>query len=177
MKTKICSFLAVILIVNLSCNTINKKGEGSDGEVSLEDRLVVRMNLVVLENDTFEVYYRKEDEVFGPDQKISKKIQGSEDSQDIDFAFDLLEFPSHLRIDFGRNVNQGVITLNDFSFHFNDNRHDFTAEELKKYFVPNAGLEVNFDSGVMNTKSVNDKYNPYLNSNNISYFVNKLILF
>lgn len=183
MNSKIFQLCFLVLLVFSACKNESKRKEngtksGSNvEEKDLEDRLIVRLNMVVPEDDNFEIYFRQKEEKFSSDYKITQNIKGLSQAQDIEFVFDILDFPSHLRIDFGRNVNQGPMKLNSLIFQYNDNVHEFTEEELKKYFIPNACMEVDFLSGNVTAKKINEKYNPYLNSNNISYFVNKLILF
>ncbi|GGG39005.1 hypothetical protein GCM10011414_05420 [Croceivirga lutea] len=183
MNLKIYQLCLVALLIFSACkNSARKDENGTEAgslseEIDLEDRLIVRMNMLVPEDDNFEIYFRQKDEKFHSDFKIAKNVVGSAQAQDVEFVFDILDFPSHLRIDFGRNTNQGQMKLNSLVFQYNDNVHEFTTEELNKYFIPNAGMIVDFEFGNITTKKVNEKYNPYLNSNNISYFVNKLILF
>ena len=178
MNLKIFQLFLLALLVFSSCkNDSNKNENGIDSESNLEDRLVVKVNMVVPDDDNFEIYFRRKEEKFSSDYKITQNIKGSSQAQNIEFVFDILDFPSHLRIDFGRNANQGPMKINRLIFQYNDNFHEFTSNELKRYFIPNAYMEVDFSTGNVTTKKINEKYNPYLNSNNISYFVNKLILF
>lgn len=163
-----------------ACGEKNKKSSTNEvlvEQIDLEDRLIVRLRAIVPVDDEFELFFRGEDEQFNSENKIITKVKGSNQSQSIDFALDLFEYPTNLRIDFGRSPRQEAIKFQVLSFEFNKNVHSFTSEEMLKYFRPANGLEIDYSTGEVNISEVNGKHDPYLTSYNISYFVNKLILF
>lgn len=183
MRLKTCLLYLVAFLVFSACKN-NSKNNGNKienaartEEIDLEDRLIVTMNALVPNDDNFEIYYRKKEEKFQPENKVSLKINGTEKVQELVFVLDVIEFPSYLRIDFGRNPNQNNLRLESLSISFNENSHEFTIEELKKFFHPNKNMKVDFESGEIVLQKTGDKYNPYLNSNNIAHFFNKLYLY
>lgn len=163
--------MALLLVLASGC-----KGCGGSN-LPHEDQLIIVADIKVLEDDALELYYRDKDEPFGADKRIRKYVKGAAQSQEVEFVVELLEFPSHIRLDFGENRGQPPMVLERLIFRYNDMEHVFSKEELKKYFRANPGLKFNFETLTAEGVVVDGKYDPSLNSNDISYFVNKLILF
>lgn len=177
--SKFISLLIVCCItipLILSCNQRKKQGDGESSE-SYEDHLIVAVEVMVLKDDYFELYYRNKDEQFNAENSIRVEIKGSEEFQTLLFVLDHHIFPSHIRLDLGMKEDQDPIALGQLAFRYNDAVHEFTKAELQKYFRPNKGLEFDFDTLTARGVPIDGKYDPYLVSYDISYFVNKLILF
>ena len=174
--------VSIIVIITYSCKNKTQKENADQFDENglvehVEDQLVISMEIVASKDDVFEIYYRHEDESFQPENKVSLKTKGNEEVQKLNFVFDIMEFPSHLRIDFGRNPNQNSVRLESISLNYNENSHEFTREELKKFFYPNQYMKIDFESGEIELQKTGDSYNPFLNSNNIAHFFNKLYLY
>lgn len=172
----ITKIVLLSFVLNVSCKG-NNKSSTDESTIKYEDQLVFEVVLEAQQDDKFELYYRSEDENFNAERRISSKFNGSDKNQQIKFVFDLLEFPSHIRLDFGENEKQDTIKVVQFLFRYNDAEHIFTHQEIKKYFKPNAYLEFDYENMSAQGLKVNGKYDPFLSSYDISYFVNKLILF
>lgn len=172
----ITTILLLTFVFNVSCKG-NNKSSTDESTIKYEDQLVFEVVLAAQQDDKFELYYRSEDENFNAERRISYKFKGSTKNQQIKFVFDLLEFPSHIRLDFGENEKQDTIKVVQFLFRYNDAEHIFTHQEIKKYFKPNTYLEFDYENMSAQGLKVNGKYDPFLSSYDISYFVNKLILF
>ena len=153
------------------------KNSGKTVDKKYEDKLIVELTMKIEKDDQFELYYRQKDETFDSKKRIRVEVKGSETPQKIEYVFDILEFPTHIRLDFGQNKEQTEMIFDNLAFRYNDGTHNFTKEELKKFFRPNDGLKIDFENRSVQTTAVNGKYIPYLNSFDISYFVNKLILY
>ncbi|MGB6151702.1 MAG: hypothetical protein WBG48_06895 [Pricia sp.] len=153
------------------------KGDGKTLDKKYEDKLVVELTMEIPKDDQFELYYRGKEEKFDSKKRIRIEVKGSKELQKLEYIFDILEFPTHIRLDFGQNEEQAEMILDNLAFRYNDGIHNFTEEELKKFFRPNDGLKIDYENMTIQTAAVNGKYIPYLNSFDISYFVNKLILY
>lgn len=179
-KIKRGTLLLIALLISFvslfGCRGDNKSSSGHNLELQ-EDHLIVELELKVQEDDILGIYYRNEDEKYSKEQLILTNVLGFKDFQKVIFVFDQLVFPSHILIDFGENENQGEILLRQLVFKYNDEEHVFSHQEIKKYFKPNSGFQFSFDSMAGKGVIVNGKYDPKLSSYNISYFVNKLILY
>ncbi len=165
-------FLLGIMLLFGAC----KQG-GKSQENKHEDQLIVELRIKIPKDDQFELFYRDEDEDYNAERSVSVDVKGAEEFQIVEYVIDLLEFPTHIRIDFGKNREQGEMTFGHLAFRYNETTHTFTKEEIKKYFRPNPGLDFNFQDFTVRTVDVNGKYVPYLHSFNIGHFVNKVILF
>ncbi len=170
-------FLSATLLLIIALIVFTCKDSGKTLDKKYEDKLVVEMVMKIPKSDKFELYYRGKDEKFDSKKRIQADVIGSEELQKAEFIFDILEFPTHIRIVFGQNKEQAEMRLDHLAFRYNDGVHTFTEEEMKKFFRANSGLKIDFEDKSVRTATVDGKYVPYLNSFDISYFVNKLILY
>ncbi|NAS10972.1 hypothetical protein [Poritiphilus flavus] len=154
-----------------------QSGKSGSDKPEHEDQLVVQLIVKVKQDDKLELYYRKGKETYNSERRLDAPIRGSEEFQTVNFVFEILEFPSHVRIDLGENPQQPEIEIQQLAFKYNEAEHIFTPEELKKYFRPNSWLQFDFQTLSGKGRVVDGKYDPFLSSNEISYFVNKLILY
>lgn len=157
-----------------SCRENNKSSKTA---IEHEDHLIVELLVKVPKDDSFEVYYRAENEQYASNNRVETKVKGSSALQEVVFIVDQFVFPTYIRIDLGKNQKQGDILLDQIVLRYNDAEHVFNKKEIKKYFRPSKYLDFNFDTMTGKAKKVDNKFDPYLDSNNISKFVNELILY
>ena len=184
--------LSILVISFLSCkNNSDNNGEKDKDRALYEDQLLIELNLTVLKDDVFEVYFRNKGERYDAiksrkqfgrigrsgSSRRKQVITGKKESQKIVFGLNQHEYPYNLRLDFGNNAKQEEIQIQSIVLLYNEGRHEFSNEELKNHFSPNKYLDINFETMLLKTYVVDNKYDPYLQSNNISAFVNKLILY
>ncbi|CAN0605170.1 unnamed protein product, partial [Ectocarpus sp. 12 AP-2014] len=128
-------------------------------------------------DDVFELYFRNKGETYDQTKSRQQIVSGKNEEQKIVFGLNQHEYPYNLRIDFGNNPKQGDIYIHSIALIYNEGRHEFSKEELRNHFVPNKFLDIDFEKMLLKTKVIDNKYDPFLQSNNISAFVNKLILY
>jgi hypothetical protein len=173
---KIANLLGLKYILLLLC-VCSCKNTAEKIDPSLEDKLVLSFDALVEVDDEFQLYFRKEDENFKETRSIKHDISGSNKYQTIQFVFNQLDFPQSIRLDMGMNTKQGPIKIKNIELKYNDHSHLFSIKELRKYFVANKYIDANFDELTFTPLVIDNDYDPFLTSFNISYFVNKLILY
>ena len=166
-------FVIVLIVLFGACRPTGKAKEDN----RLEDKFLVELQAKVPMDDEFELFYRGRDEKFSAERSITVKVKGMEEFQMVTFVFDTLEFPSYIRIDFGKNKAQKEMVFGHLAFRYNDNVHMFSKEEITKYFRTNPGLDIDFNNSKVRTQEIDGKYDPYLSSFDIAYFINKVMLF
>ena len=178
------NILLLIFLILISCKHLNKtKADGLENVDSttvpneFEDQLVFEIEMTVLENDIFEVYHRGKGEQYSVEKRLGHEVNGDSLPKIIRFIFDQHTYPYNLRFDFGSNPNQKPIKIESIKLRYNEGVHIFTRDELKLYFIPNKYLDFNFETLTATTSKLGNKYDPYLDSNNISKFINELILY
>ncbi len=139
--------------------------------------MIIEILLKVTEEDVFEVYYREENEKYDSKKRVETKVKGSTEIQKAAFILDKMVYPSNIRVDLGKNENQGEIFLYSITLRYNEAEYIFDKNDIKKYFRPSKYIDFNFETMTGNPKKVDNKYDPYLDSNNISKFVNRIILY
>ena len=97
--------LILFLLILTAC------GRGTKNDTAIIDwidhKIKVVVNVTVLEDDVFEVYYYEHgQETFHPLDFVSSSVIGDSMPQDIVFELPKLIYPERIRLDFGKNKNQ-----------------------------------------------------------------------
>jgi len=170
----------MLILLFLSCKNEKRTGEGSSvdgGQGVPSDQLVIELSVLVEEDDVFEMFYKEKESTYSSVNSQKTQVKGSALPQLLRFSLDQHTYPQNIRLDFGSNPKQKSVQVVFIRLRFNEATHAFTKEELKKYFKPNKYLVFDFDTMKAEPKTVDEKYDPYLESNNLSAFINKLILY
>ena len=135
MKSRIVIASLFLSVFLYSCKDI-KKEEATITEKP--ETFDVTLNMVVKNDDKFQLYYTDESTLDFDDKKsFFVPVKGSESPQDIVFNFPEDVIPSNLRVDLGSNAKQVPMKFNSFKMSYYD-----------KYFVLNDSLVlVNFVIG------------------------------
>tara|TARA_Y100000385_G_scaffold277795_1_gene325249 strand:+ start:3232 stop:3738 length:507 start_codon:yes stop_codon:yes gene_type:complete len=147
-------------------------------KLEFENQLIVKLSVIILEDDELDLFYNS---AFSPNftanNNIKRKIKGSHTPQDVFFILKDDEYPKRIRIDFGNNRNQKQVEIKEIKLLYNKAFKIFTKEEVKLFFKANEYFDFDFETlkGVGVEK--NDRYDPYLESMNLSKFINNLILY
>lgn len=168
-------FLGVI-----SCKSDKKTTEETNVESAsfLEDKIIIELDVIVLDDDFFELYFKNEKgENYSSKRRVEVAVSGSDKEQKVQFVLDQHVYPFSVRVDFGRNRKQRDVHIKKMAMKYNDGEHVFSKEEIKTYFVPNNYVIMNYEEMKVETQVVDNRYDPYLASHNLSKFVNKLILY
>ena len=162
--------IAFLFILIISC-------EESKVPKNEADRIIIELYMKVSKEDQFEVFYRNTDEVYETNKNVITKVEPSSLLQKIKFVLPEQVFPDYLRIDLGNNVNQEEMILENITIKYNSEEKKFNKEAIKKYFRPSRFIiKEEFPSTLKTIKS-DDKYDPLLDSNNLSGVINNLILY
>ncbi len=171
MKHKKPSLFALFLLLSLtllSCKDLSEKSTN-------ENQIVVHVELKILKDDVLELYFDdRESKVFSSKMSIRKKIKGDSSFQKVSFMLKDNAYPNRIRIDLGENREQLPIEIKEIALQYNKAIHVFSPQELETYFKANIYLD--FNSIVATPKMLDGKYDPYLESFNLSKFINQLIL-
>ena len=102
---KIVIVLAGVLVF-LICNWLLEK---LGSRLSYENGITITLQAEVLEDDTFQVYYKNEfDKGFSGFKSIKKEVSGNSYLQDIQFQIPL-DSVANIRLDIGENSTQKPI--------------------------------------------------------------------
>jgi hypothetical protein len=162
-------FIYLVIILIHSCDKIDNV---------YRNKLIFSVEMKILEDDILEVYFdNRETNRFQSKDVIRKEIIGDTVYQKFNFIINKNVFPNRIRLDLGENLNQKKIQIRNIELKYNSGRHLFTKKEIKKYFRANIYLDFDFDHLVaLPLVKPNKLYDPYLVSNNLSGFINRLIL-
>ena len=113
-RTRIGALLLSCFLL-LGCKQDRKKSDGEAG-VSIKDRLVVEISLMMEADDVIEIFYRNTDETFTAENSLSQEIVGDTNYQTVQFVMDQFIFPSFVRIDLGSNPQQPPMIIDFIAF-------------------------------------------------------------
>lgn len=171
-KVIVFTLLAFCPIISLtSCGDEKKNNSNAESnnqikeEPKLESVFKINFNMVIQNDDTIEVFYLDfEDTSYSYKTKVTKKVTGSSKAQDIEVLLPKEIFPYSLRIDFGLNRSEEDVVLNSVTMTYEDFNMVLTAEEFHAFFMPNKYINYIKETGVVERKIVDGKYDPYFNA-------------
>jgi len=118
--------ICVLLIFAFFTNCENKEKTNS---------LKMNLDVVIKENDSIQIYYTKNTSIaFVEEQSFWKKVLGSKKNQTISVIFPDSILPKQIRIDFGRNIKQSEIILNEITFSYKEKSFSAKGEEIYHLF-------------------------------------------
>ena len=166
--TPSCIFLLFILMT-LGC---------TQEKTEFENQIILKLSLIIHEDDELQLFYNSaESSAFIADNSITHKIKGKDTIQSIFFVLKDDEYPERLRIDFGNNRNQKQVEVKEIKLLYNEAFKSFSKDEIKVFFKNNEYFDFNFETLKGKGVVINNNYDPYLESMNLSAFINELILY
>lgn len=147
-------------------------------KVEFENQLILKLSLVIHEDDEFQLFYNSAESTgFTSDNSITHKIKGKDTIQSLFFVLKDDEYPNRLRIDFGNNRNQKQVEVKEIKLSYNEAFKSFSKDEIKVFFKSNEYFDFDFETLMGKGVVINNSYDPYLESMNLSTFINELILY
>lgn len=171
--------LIIVLLLVVSCKSETKKEVNKnqpENIIDQNDYLIVTINAMVLEDDVFEVYYHsKKDKTFKSKNFVTAIVKGKKEPQNIVFSIPKNIYPERLRLDFGKNRNQKLIELNEVKLGYNMKEYIFSEFELKNELKPSKFIQFNKDKLLIQTKQIDEKYDPYFYTMKVSNIIDYLL--
>lgn len=177
---KITQLISVVFI-SISIWSCGDRMKEKRIEIPIQEELEmsgigVYMNVIVPENDVFEVYYfQPGQETFSPKDYVSKRIKGNPMPQDIFFELPEGVYPERLRLDFGKQEDQSQMKLNYIGLFYNEKEYVFSRSEIIKGFKPSKFIELDKDNLTFTTMAIDGRYDPYFYSMRVTNIVNYLL--
>ncbi len=97
--------------------------------------LVVNIDAVIQKTDSINAYYTTSNSIeFNDSLSFWTKVKGNSKNQKIEIVFPDTIQPKQIRLDFGRNVKQPEIIINEFRFSYKDKSFNAKGEEVYYLF-------------------------------------------
>jgi hypothetical protein len=141
------------------------------------------------ENNTLEVsFYVRDDknnniqlffsnnflENYSEENSVKKKTIISEKFQKVNFQLSTAKLPSRIRIDFGEDSINKSLEIKNLQFSFKGGSKIVPIKKLDEFFLFNENIIYNSNSNVLELKSINGKYDPYMVSKNLTFIYKQL---
>ena len=163
---KIVIVLAGVLVF-LICNWLLEK---LGSRLSYENGITITLQAEVLEDDTFQVYYKNEfDKGFSGFKSIKKEVSGNSYLQDIQFQIPL-DSVANIRLDIGENSTQKPIYYSEIIISRYNEEFRIKNTDLLDYFNGNGFIEIDTSEHRLKTKIRSDlwaAYDPFLTSKHL----------
>lgn len=128
-STKILLSALTILFI-LSCKNDKKENETVVETEKLPETFNIAFNLTVTKDDVFQLYYTEDGTLnFSDAMSIKTVIKGGETAQDVLFKLPVDVLPTNIRLDFGKNIEQGVIGINSMKLKYIDKSFDVNFKD------------------------------------------------
>lgn len=167
--------LLLLMIVGLSLLSCKKEEKAADAAATEnqatadENVFVITLNATVAKDDSFQIYYKQDNDVQAPFEEknsLYSEFKGSGQPQDIVFRLPKDVLPTMLRFDFGVNKEQTEIVVNSYRMQFNGKQFEIKGSDFFKYFYP-AEEGLKFDAVKSTVKPFvkpDGSYDPLFNS-------------
>ena len=147
MKSRVVIASLFLSVVLYSCKDI-KKEEATVTKKS--ETFDVTLNMVVKNDDNFQLYYTDESTLDFDDKKsFFVPVKGSESPQDIVFNFPEDVIPSNLRVDLGSNAKQVPMKFNSFKMSYYDKSFVLKDSLVLVNFVIGDQLQYDKKTGIL----------------------------
>jgi len=177
--------LLLVICLSISITSCGDKEKKANTETTNESKVVeapkeesvfkINLNAVIPNDDEIEIYYLDYDtQKYNRKARITKKVKGSAQAQVVELALPKDVFPTSLRLDFGRNNSEENIVLSTVDMSYEDFALQLNSQEFYSFFAPNNYIKYNKETGIIERKMVDGKYDPYFNSRPL--FLKKLEL-
>ncbi|MDR6968748.1 hypothetical protein J2X31_002774 [Flavobacterium arsenatis] len=157
---KIISFVAVLTLF-FNCENKNNINQ-----------LVVSIDAVIKTTDSINTYYTTDNSIeFNDKQSFWTKIKGSKKNQKIQIVFPDSIQPKQIRLDFGRNISQPEIIINEVKFTYKNKNFTAKGEEVYYLFrVDDSNTTIDKLTGSLERKEKNQIVGPSLYPNGDELF-------
>lgn len=141
--------LVALAFIMFSCKGEQKQEEVIDktkttetkDNKTLKNTMEVTIKGVFEKDDRFQLLYTEsKEESYTLNKVIRKKIIGSKNEQKITYTLPKEIFPSKLRLDFGKNREQGTIMINNVLISLEGQNIEISNKEFLSYFRPNTWI-------------------------------------
>ncbi len=147
MKTKIFIIATLIGISLASCKggkNEEKVDSSTESKIELPEIFFVELDAQVNRKDDFAVYYTEDGtNNFTGEQAVWRGIKGGTDFEKITMQLPEPILPTHIRLDFGMNKEQGNVVVKNIKFTFKDQSLEIKGSEFFNYFIQNELFKTN----------------------------------
>ena len=111
---------------------------------------------------------------YSEENSVKKKTIISEKFQKVNFQLSTAKLPSRIRIDFGEDSINKSLEIKNLQFSFKGGSKIVPIKKLDDFFLFNENIIYNSNSNVLELKSINGKYDPYIVSKNLTFIYKQL---
>lgn len=173
---KTISVLSILVIFGCKEGKRTNTTANQDLTSSNKTKLELVIEVIVPEDDVFEVYYHEpEEKTFTSKNYVFERIKGSSKVQEVSFTIPDNIYPERLRIDLGKNINQGEMIFKSARLVFGEKEYSFSEEEIKKQFKPSKFMLFDPNTRTVKTQRINEKYDPYFYTMKVNGIVDYLM--
>jgi len=134
--------------------------------------LVVAVEVLVTDNDIFQLFYRESEAKFNEKNSQRLKIEASDKAQKLYFRIPDSINASFFRFDIGNRFQTSPVIIKEIVLQYNGHIKSINNGEITEYFKPNKFIEVT-DKGY-ERKVITQRSDPFMVSVDLSYLIAEL---
>ena len=146
MKTKNLILAAVLSLSFISCKNDGKEKKEAEAKAEVKQNFSIDLDVITPIEDNFAIYYTEDNtNNFTGEKAIWGGLKAQPQSQHVTFNLPEEIIPTHIRIDFGINNNQGDVILERFKMSYYGNTFESKGSDFLKYFLKNDSVKTEID--------------------------------
>lgn len=149
MKTKIFLIASILLVFATSCKDKDAK-EGTTEQAqpakAVKENFSVELDVTASKKDDFSLYYTEDNTLnFKGELALWHGVTGNNTRETV--LFDLSEelVPTDIRLDFGMNKEQDLVTVYNVKISYYGNDMSFKGSDFFKYFIESKDFKTEID--------------------------------
>ena len=151
-------FIFFLLLINCKKDYSSKNFNSSK-----KDNFSITLKAKVPSDDVFELFYKNNLEAgFSEAKKVSRKVIGKNEIQNIEFLVNANEFPFQFRIDLGQNKKQKDLMIREVILKYKNDSIIIEKELLSTFFIVNKYLSLDSENGIFKIIELNGKSDPFI---------------
>ncbi len=161
-----------IFFLIISCSDLDKKVDAIEQKgfsVKINDYLTVNLKVKVLEDDVFELFYAEDSKKnYTSDSKVSVKVKGDENYQNVTFILPKRVYPLKIRLDLGVNKQHtSSIEISELQFTTGKNSIKYSLSQILDNFRFNSYIKYESEF-VFSRNILGDNYDPFMLSGDLN---------
>jgi hypothetical protein len=156
MRIKYLLILMFLMVIGCKDKSINTQNENQNQGYSA-DLFKVTLRAVVKKDDDFCLLYT-EDKSLNFVDGVWKNVEGSDNEETIEFLLPSGVFPTQIRLDLGKNIEQEDILIKSIKFEYSGKTREIKGPEIGVFFrADDSKCSYDSSTGILKAFIKNDK--------------------
>ncbi len=149
MKTKLFIIASFLLLLNASCKNKEENKEATDKETTtaapVKQNFSVEVDVAASKKDDVTLYYTEDNTInFNEEMAVWHGVEGNNKKETVVFDLSEEKIPTDIRLDFGINKEQEVVSLYGVKILYYGNELYIKGADFFKFFIESKDFKTEF---------------------------------